>query len=160
MVIINGSSNPKGNTERLSLLVAEQANAKIIRLREYKISHYDYEHKNKNDDFLPLIKNIVIENDCLIFVTPVYWYAMSGLMKFFFDRITDLLTIETELGRNLRRKKMVVFTTSNGDNLGEIFFNPFVKSAEYLGMEFAGGVHTIQGKSNKQLNRLINKIYA
>jgi multimeric flavodoxin WrbA len=66
-------------------------------------------------------------------VTPVYWYTMSGIMKVFFDRFSDLLRIEKDLGRKLRGKSMAViscgadeirrfFATYSGD---KCFFEPF-----------------------------------
>ena len=54
------------------------------------------------------MKTIISKYDTIIFATPVYWYSMSGILKVFIDRITDLLTIEKELGRKLRGKKMAV----------------------------------------------------
>src|SRR5690606_5501966 len=110
------------------------------------ISHFDYEHLNRNDDFIKLIQTILNKYDVLIFATPVYWYAMSGIMKVFFDRLTDLLRIEKDTGRKLRNKYMAVLSCSNGDNLGDSFWLPFKKSAEYLGMFYIADLHTYQDK--------------
>ena len=115
---------------------------------DYEISHYDYSHANQEDDFLDLMRRIMDEYDVLIFATPVYWYAMSGIMKVFFDRLTDLLKIEKDLGRKLRGKYMAVLSSSNGDNLGDHFWLPFRKSAAYLGMHYVGDLHTYQGKED------------
>ncbi|MEZ4804274.1 MAG: NAD(P)H-dependent oxidoreductase [Bacteroidia bacterium] len=75
---------------------------------------------------------------------PVYWYAMSGIMKVFFDRLSDLLTIEKDLGRQLRGKNMAVVSVSNGNNLGDAFWLPFKSTAEYLGMHYIGDLHTLR----------------
>lgn len=64
---------------------------------------------SRNDDYLNLMKQILDKYETLILATPVYWYSMSGIMKVFFDRLTDLLTIEKELGRKLRGKKIAEF---------------------------------------------------
>lgn len=64
---------------------------------------------SRNDDYLNLMKQILEKYETLILATPVYWYSMSGIMKVFFDRLTDLLTIEKELGRKLRGKKIAEF---------------------------------------------------
>ncbi len=93
----------------------------MIDLSDYSISHFDYKHLNKEDDFISLMKKISGDYDTLIFATPVYWYAMSCVMKDFFDRFTDLLRIEKELGRTLRNKGVAVITSSNGDNLADNF---------------------------------------
>ena len=76
---------------------------------------------------------------------------MSGIMKVFFDRLTDLLTIKKELARKLRGKKMAVISCSNGENLGEYFWLPFSESAQYLGIEYIGNTHTIAGEKNELL---------
>ncbi len=118
----------------------------FIDLMDFNILHFDYEHQNKNDDYLDVIKRITDNYDVLIFATPVYWYSMSGIMKVFFDRLTDLLRIEKEIGRKLRGKHMAVISSSNGDNLGINFWLPFKKSAEYLGMNYIADLHTFQDK--------------
>ena len=71
-------------------------------------------------------------------------------MKVFFDRITDLLTIEKELGRTLLRKKMAVICCSNGENLGEHFWLPFSETAKFLGMEYVGNSMIFLGNLTKR----------
>ncbi|MBO6516764.1 MAG: NAD(P)H-dependent oxidoreductase [Bacteroidia bacterium] len=142
-VIIAGSSRNDGNTLNLVNKLTEKSGWDVINLNDYSFSYYDYQHKNRDDDYLDLMKVIIEKYDTLIFATPVYWYSMSGIMKVFFDRITDLLKIEKELGRKLRGKKMAVVTSSEGGNLGEHFWIPFSESAAYLGMEYIGNIHTL-----------------
>ena len=149
-VIILGSSGKNGETKKVAMELMRISDCELIDLRDYEISHFDYEHKNRNDDFINIMKRIVDNYDVFIFATPVYWYAMSGIMKVFFDRLTDLLSIEKEIGRKLRNKNMAVISCSNGDNLKADFWLPFKKSAEYLGMNYIADLHTIQGKLNKQ----------
>lgn len=140
-VIIVGSSRKNGNTARLANLVSNQFSMDVINLSDYKISYYDYESKNSNDDFLPLMRSIIESYDTIIFATPVYWYNMSGIMKVFFDRITDLLRIDKETGRKLRGKNFAVFSNSGDDKLDYDFYVHFKKSAEYLGMNYIGEQH-------------------
>lgn len=147
-VIIVGSARNDGDTAALVNKLKELADWDIVDLNDYDIGFYDYEHLNRQDDFLPLIKKLIDQYDTFIFATPVYWYAMSGIMKVFFDRISDLLTIEKALGRRLRGKNMAVISTSNGNNLGESFWLPFTASAEYLGMTYLANLHTISGRMN------------
>lgn len=116
----------------------------VIDLYDYNIIYYDYEHMNSDDDYLPLIKRIISDYDTLIFATPVYWYAMSGLMKVFFDRFTDLLKTEKDWGRKLRGKNFAAMSCSEGGgNLEEMFWIPFKESADYLGMNYKGHMHII-----------------
>ncbi len=128
----------------------KQSKWDLLDLNDYNFSYFDYKHENRNDDYLPLIKELIEKYDTLIFATPIYWYSMSGIMKVFFDRFTDLLTIEKELGRKLRGKKMAVISCSIGDNLGENFWLPFSETAKYLGMEYIGNIHTVTEENNRQ----------
>ena len=129
-VIISGSSRKDGDTKKVIDQLIKKSNWDVIDLNDYTISYYDYEHKNRHDDYLPLMKKIVKEYDTIIFATPVYWYAMSGILKVFFDRITDLLTIEKELGRALRGKKMAAISCSIGNHLETVFWLPFSETAD------------------------------
>ncbi|MEJ7822325.1 MAG: NAD(P)H-dependent oxidoreductase, partial [Chitinophagaceae bacterium] len=132
-----------------------------IDLNDFDINYYVYEDRNKKDDYLDLMRNIIDNYDILIFATPVYWYSMSGIMKVFFDRITDLLDAEKELGRKLRNKNMAVLSSSLGDHLGEKFWLPFIETAKYLGMNYLGNVHTIvnsdQAGDLTEFAKLINE---
>ena len=84
---------------------------------------------------------------------------MSGIMKVFFDRITDLITIEKDLGRKLRGKYMAVITTSDGNNLGENFWLPFKHTAEYLGINYVTNLHTSSQQLNiEELNEFMHSI--
>lgn len=147
-LIIAGSSRNDGDTSKLVRQLTEKSDWNQIDLNDFDFSYYDYLHQNKNDDYLPLMRKIISQYDVLIFATPIYWYSMSGIMKVFFDRLTDLLTIEKELGRQLRGKKMAVITCSVGENLGEQFWLPFSETANYLGMDYLGDTHTITGEDN------------
>ena len=156
-VIILGTSRKNGNTENLVYKLNQKLNCEIINLREYKISEFDYEHNNYSDDFLKIIKDIIEKYEHLVFVTPVYWYSMSGIMKTFFDRLTDLLTIEKEIGRKLRGKKVSVLTSSIGDNMENNFWLPFENTFKYLGMEFILKQHFIESDiTDKQIEQLYN----
>lgn len=143
-VIILGSSRKNGETKKVVTELMRLSNWDLIDLTDFNISHFDYEHLNRNDDYIDLIKKITDNYDVFIFATPVYWYSMSGIMKVFFDRLTDLLRIEKNIGRKLRNKHMAVISCSNGDHLGDNFWLPFKKSAEYLGMNYITDLHTIQ----------------
>lgn len=142
-VIIIGSSRKNGNTTTIVDAIAKQYNVEVVNLSDYEFSYYDYESKNRNDDFLPLVKNIIEKYDTLIFATPIYWYSMSGIMKVFFDRLSDLIRIEKDWGRKLRGKNMAVVSNSHDfeNELDYNFYLPFQKSAEYLGMNYLGNKH-------------------
>ncbi|MGB3589197.1 MAG: NAD(P)H-dependent oxidoreductase, partial [Tunicatimonas sp.] len=113
----------------------------VIDLKKKHINSYSYEHDNLNDDFLSVIKEI-IKYDTIVFITPVYWYSMSGILKNFFDRITDCLKIEKETGRKLKGKNMIAISCGSDSTETEGFFVPFRNSAAYLGMNYLGDIHT------------------
>jgi multimeric flavodoxin WrbA len=140
-VIILGSSRKNGNTTKIVDEISKEHNIDVINLSDYTISYYDYESKNIDDDFLPLIRGIIEKYDTLIFATPIYWYNMSGIMKVFFDRISDLIRIEKETGRKLRGKKIGVITNSHDNEIEDSFYIPFQKTAHYLGMDYLGHSH-------------------
>lgn len=163
-VIIQGSSRSKGNTNKIVTFLLKKGNFDFIDLKDFKISHYDYESQNQGDDFMPLMKRIIENYDTIIFATPVYWYSMSGILKVFFDRITDLLKIEKEIGRKLRGKNMGMIGCGSEELLNEGFEIPFKESANYLGMNYLGAIHTwleegeIPVKVELSLSKFLEKI--
>ncbi|WP_245569895.1 flavodoxin family protein [Flavobacterium soli] len=159
VIIILGSSRSDGETKKLTDTILGISDFDKIDLNDYSISYYDYEYKNANDDYLNLMQTLINKYDTFVFATPVYWYSMSGIMKVFLDRFTDLLDNQKELGRQLRNKKMTVITSSNGGNLGEEFWFPFKETAKYLGMEYIGNLHTISNSLNlEQIEDFVYKI--
>ena len=140
-VILLGSSNSKGDTFIVSEYLSGKTNFPIIDLKSKLIKPFDYEFENSDDDFLPLIKNIVSHYQIIIFATPVYWYTMSGTMKIFFDRLSDCLKTEKETGRKLRGKQMAVLSCGSDKMLKSGFYMPFVETANYLGIKYLGEVH-------------------
>jgi multimeric flavodoxin WrbA len=140
-IIVQGSSRSDGNTHQIAKILARSFEAEIIDLKIGTINSYSYEHDNADDDFLPIMRKI-IDYDTIIFITPVYWYSMSGIMKNFFDRISDCLKTEKDLGRKLRGKNMMAIACGSDEVEVEGFFVPFKNSAEYLGMNYLGDIHT------------------
>jgi multimeric flavodoxin WrbA len=163
-IIIQASSKSNGNTSKIVSYLQEQTHFNVIDLKEKNIGHFDYDFNNKADDFNALFKQIVEKYDTIIFATPVYWYSMSGLLKVFFDRISDFLIKEKEFGRLLRGKEMAVLSCSNDNKIINGFENPFKESANYLGMHYNGYVHTwlendtISNELKTRLNLFSSKI--
>ncbi len=148
-LIIAGSARNDGDTAQLVEQFKHYSTWDAIDLNDYNISYYDYNHENRNDGFISIARNIAENYDVIVFATPVYWYAMSGILKVFFDRFTDLLTVDKETGRKWRGKSMAVITCSEGGNLGDDFWIPFEKTAEYLSMTFITGLHTRSSTLNQ-----------
>lgn len=154
--IIFGSSRSFGDTRKAVDLVVNDKQNKIIDLNDLEMSYYDYEHTNKNDDFIPLIKDM-LNHQKWVFATPVYWYTMSAIMKTFLDRITDLLTIEKDLGRQLRGKDAYVISCDGGERT-KSFEEIFQKTFDYLGMNYKGTLFYYSGTDAKLSSQNRDKI--
>jgi multimeric flavodoxin WrbA len=141
-LIIQGSSRSDGNTNKVIEVLRKEAEFDLLDLNTKRIGPFDYEFNNQDDDFLPIIKAIAEYYDVIVFATPVYWYSMSGIMKNFFDRISDCLKIEKETGRKLRGKSMAMISCGSDRDQVPGFEVPFKMSAEYLGMNYLGNIHT------------------
>lgn len=142
IAVILGSSNSDGNTRKIIDNLGQQLNFDLIDLNKYTIGYFDYDFKNQDDDFIPLMEKIIAQYNTLVFATPVYWYSMSAVMKTFFDRISDLLKIRKDLGRQLRGKSMALLSCSGDNDLVTGFDMPFRESADYLGMHYLGAYHS------------------
>jgi len=145
ILIIMGSSRSKGNTYKIIAELQEKIAATFIDLKGYNISYYDYEHKNQTDDFLKLAEQM-LQYDKIVFATPVYWYSMSAILKTFFDRLSDLLTIRKDIGRGLKGKTMYIIICSSDKEVYDGFEMPFERTAAYLDMHWGGSIHTWVGK--------------
>ncbi len=100
------------------------------------------------------MSEIIVKYEILIFATPIYWYNMSGIMKVFFDRFTDLMKIEKPLCRKLNGKKMAAISCSNEEIFNESFWIPFRETADYLRMEYLGNLHVQVSNNNIPENEL------
>tara|TARA_B110000881_G_C18405476_1_gene428159 strand:- start:208 stop:669 length:462 start_codon:yes stop_codon:yes gene_type:complete len=137
VAVILGTSKSDGNTRQFVDSFVEKSGARIFDLALHNISFFDYAHTNKTDDFLPLMHELV-SYDHIVFATPVYWYSMSAQLKIFFDRFSDLLTIEKDLGRKLKGKSISVLATGYDLVCPECFIQPFEMTANYLELSFKG----------------------
>lgn len=106
----------------------------LVDLLNFKIHPYNYDQsKNSHDDFKTIVKKM-LEAENIIFATPVYWYAMSGTLKNFFDRFSDLL--RTPEGRALKGKKTYLIATGSDPELPPGFETPFRLTSEYFEMDY------------------------
>ena len=141
-IALFASSRRHGNTGQFMDRVAAQLGIGVTDLGKLSFSPYDYEHRNRGDDFEPLMMR-VLEHDAIIFASPVYWYAVSPPMKSFLDRISDFLDLGDLLdhGRRLRGKTGYVVCTSIYDEPPKPFVGSFTDTFDYLGMRFGGIAH-------------------
>lgn len=135
--IIYGGSHKQGHTRVLVDAVAQKMSADVFDISDYEISFYDHEHKNSSDDFLPLIKKL-LECDCWIFASPVYWYTMSAQLKVFVDRLSDLVEIELELGEKLQGLNVALIATGGEEICPTCYEDVFINTFNDLGMNYQG----------------------
>ena len=140
-VIIQASSRSKGDSFKISEQILSENNFDFIDLNTLKINHYDYDYNNQDDNFLALVTKIADKYDNIIFITPIYWYTISGLLKVFFDRFSDLIRIHKEIGRQYRGKNVGLISVNNSKAYLNNFSEPVDLSCQYLGMNFIKYIH-------------------
>lgn len=140
-IIIQGSSNPAGNSAKITQELQARITSEKLDLTTLQIMPFDYEFNNQDDDFNKTMHRLLDTYDTFIFLTPVYWYTMSGIMKNFVDRFTDGLIHDQALGRKFEGKQMAAVACGSGPENIEGYFIPFQKTATYLKMNYIGDVH-------------------
>lgn len=138
--VLLGSSRSDGNTRQVVDRVLGGRDVEVVDLARLDIGLYDYGHANAEDDFLPLVERLASKS-LWILATPVYWYAMSGQLKIFFDRLSDLVTIRKARGRSLKGRTVAVIASGTDARLPEGFEAPFQQTCDYLGMRYAGALY-------------------
>ena len=103
-IALFSSSRRNGNTGRLMDRIALELDLEVVDLSSLRITPYDYDHSNRDDDFESLMER-VLAHEQVIFASPIYWYSVSPAMKTFLDRISDFLELPDLLpkGRRCRR---------------------------------------------------------
>lgn len=141
-VIIQASARSHGDTRQYVDYLLSKGSMDLEDLNTYQIAQYHYEHQYTDDDFLTLAERLIEGYDTWVFATPLYWYSMSGHLKTFLDRISDLLRIRKEQARQLGDMKLATLAVSIADDLPAYYFEPFQKSADYLKMNYLASCHT------------------
>jgi multimeric flavodoxin WrbA len=136
------SSRADGNTGKVVARIAAALRIEVVDLATVRMSAYDYDHKNRTDDFEPLMAK-VLRHQQIIFASPVYWYAVTPPMKIFFDRLNDFLELADlrPQGRQIRGLRAYVVATSGNAEISPAFLSMLTESFAYLGMSYAGLLH-------------------
>lgn len=140
-LVILGSNRKQSNTRAFVEKAMAGVEYRLLDLLDYSIASYSYAHVYPaQDTFAHLIEQL-LQHQTLVLATPVYWYNMSGGMKTFFDRLTDLITVHKALGRKLKGKNMFVLAAGNNPALPPGFLVPFELTCQYLDMHFRGSLY-------------------
>lgn len=134
-LVILGSSRKESNTlKAVQTLVPFQYD--LIELCQKRIGYYDYETEKLAGDDFHAVASAMLQYETIIFATPIYWYTMSGQMKVFFDRLTELTERYKPIGKALKGKKVYLVASGGSAELPAGFEVPFRLTAEYFDMEF------------------------
>ena len=102
-------------------------------------------HCNIEDDFAAFMEQ-VLESDCVIFGTPVYWYGPSAQIKAFIDRWVCPMHFDEQGFRDkIRGKKCVLAIPHQSEQLSiaEPLFAIMEKTFEYMEMAYLGKIQTL-----------------
>ncbi|MCA1762957.1 MAG: NAD(P)H-dependent oxidoreductase [Flavobacteriales bacterium] len=140
-LIILGSARKDSHTRTLVQNVFADTPHELVDLLDFNISTFDYEADySKSDEYFDIIGKMT-DASTIVFATPVYWYSMSGMMKTFFDRFTDLTTFASDKGKALAGKKTFLFSVGADPEPPTGFESPFELTSKALGMKYIEGVY-------------------
>ncbi len=152
ILCINGSARGDGNTRKMiAAALGNLDDVEIVYLNDLNIAPYDY--ADQHDDFEMLAIKMVSAKT-IVFATPVYWYSMSGQMKVFFDRLTDLTDAHKALGKQLAGK--MNYAIIAGGTLPNGFTMPIAETVRYFNMHWGGYWFEECGKEGLTQNQLDN----
>ena len=140
-LVILGTARKHSDTEHFISVVFAKTDHKLIDLLDFNIAPYNYPNKYPGDDgFLKVIDEIM-DHRAIVFATPVYWYAMSGIMKIFFDRLNDLTSLHKHAGEKLKGKSVFLLAAGYDELLPDGFEIPFQLTAGYFHMHYKGCIY-------------------
>ncbi|AVR00835.1 NAD(P)H-dependent oxidoreductase [Oceanobacillus iheyensis] len=140
-----GSSRRDGNTEYLVNKAVEGIKHTEIYLREKQIEPIiDQRHVpggfDKVEDEYEALFFEFLEQDIIIFVTPLYWFGMSAQMKAFIDRWSQYMQDKRINFKEAMKGKKIYFITAGENPHPRTAALPLILQfqaiCEYLGMEF------------------------
>jgi len=144
-LVLVASARPAGHTAALVRQVLAPPTASTVRdLLAAPLAPYSYAGAYPPGDAFAGLIGEVLRHEVLVLATPVYWYAMSGLLKTFMDRLTDLITTDKARGRQLQGKRLLLLATGTDAALPPGFEEPFRRTARYFAMEFGGSLYYSQ----------------
>lgn len=115
------------------------AHLEVMDLETYPVGPY---HPSAPKDSFYAIIEKALQADLFVLTTPVYWYAMSGPMKDFIDRFSNLMVGDYKhLGEALQGKRVQLLSTGYDRTLPIGFEVPFAGISIYFGMDYMGALY-------------------
>ena len=157
-LIILSSARKQSDTRDFVEKVFGGTDHDLIDLLDHRIAPFDYDGiYPENDEFMKVMDEM-LSHQVIVFATPVYWYAMSGLLKNFFDRFTDIVTVKKQVGRKLKGKSIFLIAVGAEEKLPPGFELPFKNTSDYLDMNFVESIYnSIKSTSKNQEQELLIK---
>jgi multimeric flavodoxin WrbA len=156
-IIVLGSARKDSHTRTLLRNVFNSLPHELIDLLDYEIAPFDYNAEYPEGDQFQALTDKMVQAKHIVFATPVYWYSMSGILKNFFDRFTDLVSVEKDKGRALKGKNVYLFSVGADAFAPEGFEVPFRETAKYLQMKYHQGVYiSSRGENFEGVQTAIN----
>jgi len=140
ILAVLGAAEGHGGTLKFLQDTYASDSLEVVDLNKDAIRPFCYGN-NAADGFQKIIVK-ALEADLVVLATPVYWYAMSGAMKDFMDRFSNLMSGEHKsLGESLYGKKVHLLSTGYDLRLPMGFEVPFSSTAIYFGMDYMGATY-------------------
>ncbi len=140
-LVILASARKQGETRSFLSEIFADKEYELIDLLDFHILPYNYScDYSYTDEFLKVVDEL-LKYKIIVFATPVYWYAMSGLMKTFFDRFTEIVTAKKHMGRQLNGKSTFLLAVGADEELPNGFEVPFKLTSDYLYMKYQGCIY-------------------
>jgi multimeric flavodoxin WrbA len=138
-LVIIGSARKNGDTHQLVNSLFKETDT--LDLLDYRIYPYSYTGAYPADDQFEEVVQVMLCHKALVFATPVYWYTMSSLMKTLFDRLTDIVTIHKQAGRQMAGKETYLIAAGSEQVLPDGFEAPFKLTSKYFKMNYKGSYY-------------------
>ncbi|RYL92551.1 flavodoxin family protein [Sporolactobacillus sp. THM7-4] len=136
IVAFYGSIRDKGNSERLAEIALQDLEVTKVFLRDYHIrpiSDWNQTEllKSEADDYPALIRKQMLA-DVIVFITPVYWYGMSSLLKLYIDRWSETLRDPAfpDFREKMKAKEVHLITVGGDDPYIKAL--PMIQQMEYI----------------------------
>ena len=137
VLAILGAAEGHQKTHQFLMESLNQKNLEVVDLIESSVAGYSYK-KMADDNFISIVRKMA-KADLIVLATPVYWYSMSGTMKNFMDRFSNLMGGPNKtLGESLCGKRIKVLSTGYDLTPPLGFEVPFSATAIYFGMDYMG----------------------
>ncbi|MGG5338942.1 flavodoxin family protein [Enterococcus mundtii] len=87
ILFINASPNKEGMTVKWGEKILKDIDYTVLHLVDYSINQLG--QMTEKDEF-DKVMGVIKQADVLVIGTPIYWWDVTGLLKTFIDRWTDL----------------------------------------------------------------------